>query len=110
VETVHTIVVGREAMGCRFEVIFNLLDNSVATSIGTDALNIIEHIEEQLSVYRPSSEISGINASSSTRWHDLSPDVFDLLLLAKQLHSQTNGTFDVTTGPLVKAWGFIQKQ
>ena len=33
-ETVHTIVVGREAMGCRFEIIFNLLDNSVATSIG----------------------------------------------------------------------------
>ena len=109
-ETVHTIVVGREAMGCRFEVIFNLLDNSVATSIGADALNIIEHIEEQLSVYRPSSEISGINASTSTRWHDLSPDVFDLLLLAKQLHSQTNGTFDVTTGPLIKAWGFLQKQ
>ena len=50
-ETVHTIVVGREAMGCRFEVIFNLLDNSVATSIGTDALNIIEHIEEQMLIH-----------------------------------------------------------
>ncbi len=109
-ETVHTIVVGREAMGCRFEVVFNLLDNGVATSIGTDALNIIEYIEEKLSIYRPSSEISGINASSSTRWHDLSQDVFDLLLLAKQLHSQTSGTFDVTTGPLIKAWGFLQKQ
>ena len=109
-ETVHTIVVGREAMGCRFEVIFNLLDNSVATSIGTDALNIIEYLEEQISVYRPSSEISRVNASLSTRWHDLSPDVFDLLLLAKRLHAQTNGAFDVTTGPLIKAWGFLQKQ
>jgi len=110
VETVHTIVVGREAMGCRFEVIFNLLDNSVATSIGTDALNIIEHIEEQISVYRASSEISRINESSFTSWHDLSPDVFDLLWLAKQLHIQTNDAFDVTTGPLIKAWGFLQKQ
>lgn len=109
-ETVHTIVVGREAMGCRFEVIFNLLDNSVATSIGTDALNIIEHIEEQISVYRMSSEISRINESSITSWHDLSPDVFDLLWLAKQLHVQTNEAFDVTTGPLIKAWGFLQKQ
>ena len=109
-ETVHTIVVGREAMGCRFEVIFNLLDNSVATSIGADALNIIEHIEEQISVYRPSSEISRINESSSTSWHDLSPNVFNLLWLAKQLHLQTNDAFDVTTGPLIKAWGFLQKQ
>ena len=109
-ETVHTIVVGREAMGCRFEVIFNLLDNSVATSIGTDALDIIEHIEEQISVYRPSSEISRINESPSTSWHDLSPDVFDLLWLAKQLHIQTNDAFDVTSGRLIKAWGFLQKQ
>jgi len=110
VETVHTIVVGREAMGCRFEVIFNLLDNSVATSIGTDALDMIEHIEEQISVYRPSSEISRINESPSTSWHDLSPDVFDLLWLTKQLHIKTNDAFDVASGPLIKAWGFLQKQ
>ena len=109
-ETVHTIVVGREAMGCRFEVIFNLLDNSVATSIGTDALDIIEHIEEQISIYRPSSEISRINESLSTSWHDLSPDVFDLLWLTKHLHIKTNDAFDVTSGPLIKAWGFLQKQ
>ncbi len=109
-ETVHTIVVGREAMGCRFEVIFNLLDNSVATTIGTDALDIIEHIEEQISVYRPSSEISRINESLSTSWHDLSPDVFDLLWLTKHLHIKTNDAFDVTSGPLIKAWGFLQKQ
>ena len=109
-ETVHTIVVGREAMGCRFEVIFNLLENSVATSIGADALDIIEHIEDQISVYRPTSEISRINESLCSDWHDLSPEVYDLLWLAKKIHTQTNHAFDVTTGPLIKAWGFLQKK
>ena len=47
---------------------------------------------------------------SSTSWHDLSPDVFDLLWLTKQLHIQTNDAFDVASGPLIKAWGFLQKQ
>ena len=109
-ETVHTIVVGREAMGCRFEVIFNLLDNSVATSIGTDALDIIEHIEEQISVYRPSSEISRINESSV---YELARSItrrIRLTLASKATPYQTNDAFDVTTGPLIKAWGFLQKQ
>ena len=109
-ETVHTIVVGREAMGCRFEVIFNLLENSVATSIGADALDIIEQIEDQISVYRPTSEISRINESLCSDWHDLSPEVYDLLWLAKKIHAQTNHAFDVTAGPLIKAWGFLQKK
>ena len=109
-ETVHTIVVGREAMGCRFEVIFNLLENNVATSIGADALDLIEHIEDQISVYRPTSEISRINDSLYLDWHNLSPEVYDLLWLAKKLHAQTNYAFDVTAGPLIKAWGFLQKK
>ena len=65
VETVHTIVVGRDAMACRFEVVFNLVDNDIATIVGAAALDVIEHVEEQISVYRPSSEISAMNASSA---------------------------------------------
>lgn len=110
VETVHTIVVGRDAMACRFEVIFNLVDNDIATTVGAAALDVIEHVEEQISVYRPSSEISAMNASSAKTWTELSPDLFKLLLLAKQIHSKTNKAFDITAGPLIKAWGFLQRQ
>lgn len=110
VETVHTIVVGRDAMACRFEIVFNLIDNDIATTIGAAALDIIEHAEEQISVYRPSSEISAINATSAQIWIDLSPDLFQLLLLAKKIHTQTNKAFDITAGPLIKAWGFLQRK
>ena len=105
----HTIVVGRDAMACRFEVIFNLVDNDIATTVGAAALDVIEHVEEQISVYRPSSEISAMNASSAKTWTELSPDLFKLLLLAKQIHSKTNKAFDITAGPLIKAWGFSAK-
>ena len=40
-ETVHTIVVGRDAMACRFEVVFNIVDNDIATTVGAAALDII---------------------------------------------------------------------
>ena len=33
-----------------------------------------------------------------------------LALASKKNSSQTNHAFDVTTGPLIKAWGFLQKK
>ncbi len=110
VETVHTIVVGRDAMACRFEVVFNLVDNDIATIVGAAALDVVEQVEDNISVYRSSSEISEINSSSVKTWTELSPDLFELLLLAKQIHSQTHKAFDITAGPLIKAWGFLQRQ
>src|SRR5207302_1781798 len=33
-------------------------------------------------------------------------DLFDLLLACKQGWEQTGGAFDITVGPLMRAWGF----
>jgi len=38
----HTIVVGREAMGCRFEVAFNAGEHADATELGIDALDVVD--------------------------------------------------------------------
>src|SRR5207249_11169596 len=38
------------------------------------------------------------------------PDLFDLLTLAARLHAETSGAFDVTAGPLIRCWGFFQRQ
>jgi thiamine biosynthesis lipoprotein len=36
--------------------------------------------------------------------------LFDLLQLADRLHRETWGAFDVTTGPLIRTWGFFKRQ
>jgi FAD:protein FMN transferase len=105
----HTIVVGREAMGCRFEVVFNAGELAEATELGCGALDLVDEIESRISVYRGSSELAAINAAAG-EWVAVSPDTLALLALARSLHEATAGGFDLAAGPLVRAWGFLRRQ
>jgi thiamine biosynthesis lipoprotein len=105
----HTIVVGREAMGCRFEVVFNAGELAEATELGCGALDLVDEIESRISVYRGSSELAAINAAAG-EWVAVSPDTLALLALARSLHEATAGGFDIAAGPLVRAWGFLRRQ
>lgn len=109
-DEVHTVTVGRAAMACQFEVMFNILDNDQATPWGLEALDRIDAIEERISVYRPSSELARLNAAAATDWQPVSDDLFCLLLQARDLHERTAGSFDVTAGPLIRTWGFLQRR
>lgn len=105
----HTIVVGREAMGCRFEVVFNAGEVAEATELGCSALDLVDEIEARISVYRGSSELAAINAAAG-EWVAVSPDTLALLDLGHRLHEVTAGGFDIAAGPLVRAWGFLRRQ
>jgi len=107
----HTIVIGREAMGCRFEVVFNAGEVEEATALGCEALDLIEVIEERISVYRDASELSALNAAAGTgRWTTLSADTIALLRTARHLAAATGGAFDPASGSLVRCWGFHERQ
>ena len=66
----------------------------------------IERLDAALSIGNPDSEISKLNASGSAV---LSPDTAALLGRAMELNRDTEGLFDVTVYPLVKLWGFFDK-
>ena len=105
----HTIVVGRDAMGCRFEVAFNAGEVPEATELGIAALDLVDEIEARLSIYRDSSELAAVNRAAG-EWVAVSTDTFELLSLARNLHAQTTGGFDIVAGSLVRAWGFLDRQ
>jgi thiamine biosynthesis lipoprotein len=105
----HTIVVGRVAMGCRFEAVFNAGELAEATELGCEALDLVDEIESRISVYRRSSELTAINAAAG-EWASISPDTLAFLDLARSLHEATAGGFDIAAGPLVRAWGFLHRQ
>ncbi len=105
----HTILVGRAAMGCRFEVAFNAGEVAEATELGCEALDLVDEIEARISTYRGTSELAAINAAAG-RWVTVSADTVALLVLARDLQARTNGAFDIAAGPLVRVWGFFQRQ
>jgi FAD:protein FMN transferase len=106
----HTIVVGRDAMACRFEVVFNAGEVEDATALGIDTLDLVDEIENRITVYRDTSELARINATAAAGWQSVAADLFALLEHARSLHERTGGGFDCASGALTRAWGFLRRQ
>lgn len=101
--------VNRAAMACRFEVTLPIWDK-VGVLVAREALNEVDELEEQLTIFRESSEVSRINRSSASGAVQVEQSLFALLLLCQQLYQETDGAFDITSGPLSHCWGFVKRQ
>lgn len=66
----------------------------------------LERVERLMSTYRADSELSRFNASGSTEWFAVSPEVAHVVALAREIGNRSGGSYDVTIGPLVNLWSF----
>lgn len=64
----------------------------------------INDLDDRLSIFKPSSEISLINKNAGIEFKKVSKDTFEILKFAKKYSKVTNGTFDITTKPLTDLW------
>lgn len=101
---------GRRAMACQFEVFFNAGQYDNATGAALEALDLVDALEAQLTVYRDTSEIMEINRRAADEAVLVEPRLLELLHYARQLHAETEGAYDITSGPLSKVWGFYRRQ
>ncbi len=104
----HWVHVAREAMACRFEVTLPMTDPR-GIPAARWALDEIDRLEAQLTVYRDNSDVSCINRNAGEAAVQVESHLFELLLLSQELHRETGGAFDITTGPLIRCWGFFQR-
>lgn len=104
------VSVGRRAMACEFAVFFNAGQYRGDTVSAMTALDIIAALEEQLSVYRPTSEVSRLNLNAAAQAVQVEPGLCSLLERCHELFDLTGGAFDITAGPLIRAWGFDRRQ
>lgn len=100
----------RRAMACDFEIRINASRDSNATDAGMDALDLVERLEDQLTVYRERSELIDLNRWAAERRVVVEERLFGLLELCDRLHAETGGAFDPTSGPLSRVWGFYQRE
>jgi FAD:protein FMN transferase len=63
-------------------------------------------VNAEMSTYREDSELSRFNRSGAHEPFAASPQLLEVVALAKRVGEQSGGAFDVTVGPLVDAWGF----
>jgi thiamine biosynthesis lipoprotein len=101
------IVLARHAMATRFEFVLQGEDEVHLRAAGEEALAEIERLEDQLSFFRPASEISHVNARAAREPVPVSPGTFRLLREALEVSRLTDGAFDITIAPLMQCWGFM---
>ncbi len=106
----RVVAVARAAMATRFEIVLPGEQQVRLRSAGEAALDEIEHLEAQLSFYRPESELSRLNRRAATEPVRLEPQFFQLLERAQEIHQRTGGAFDPTIAPLMRCWGFVSAE
>jgi thiamine biosynthesis lipoprotein len=103
----ETVTLARNAMNTRFELVLHGRNPVSLRAAGEEALDEIERIENQLSLFRPASEIAQVNARAAQGPVQVSPGVFALLARAQRLGVETDGAFDITLAPLLHCWGLL---
>jgi thiamine biosynthesis lipoprotein len=72
--------------------------------------DLLKQVNQEMSTYIKSSEISTFNQSSSTEAIEVSPGFARVLKESIRLGQLSEGKLDVTVGPLVNLWGFGPEQ
>ena len=108
-EAGHWVKVHRTAMACRFEV---TLDSGDARHVDAAraALDEVDAIEDALTWFRDTSGVSRLNREAAAGPARVSPDLFTLLSLCRELHAATGGAFDPASAALSRCWGFLDRR
>lgn len=105
--SIAPVRVARHAMATRFEIVLPGDHAPALRAAGEEALDEIDRIEAQLSLYRPGSEVARLNASAAREAVRVTPGLFRLLEQARALSLESGGAFDISIAPLVRCWGFM---
>jgi len=66
----------------------------------------LRRVNDQMSTYLKTSELSRFNDSTSTDWFPVSRQTAEVVRLALEIGERSGGRLDVTVGPLVDRWSF----
>lgn len=66
---------------------------------------VLARIDLDMSGYRDDSTLSRFNASTSTDWFEVSPDMAKVVSESLQVSELSHGALDITVAPLVNLWG-----
>jgi thiamine biosynthesis lipoprotein len=106
-ESLHVFHDVHRAMGSEFSIDLYARDEETAQQWMQLSFDEVDRIEDLLSNYRPSSELSRISREAGMHAVTTDPETFAFLQKAFDWSLRTNGAFDITVGPLMRAWGFF---
>ncbi len=94
-------------MGTEFTLDLYATSEATASQVTAQAFDEVDRLEALLSNYRPASELSRIAREAATHPVITDPETFRFLDRSLFWSRESGGAFDITVGPLLRAWGFF---
>jgi FAD:protein FMN transferase len=98
------LVLRPAAMACDFDIILNPDGPEHQVRAASEALDQVQALEDQYSVYRPDSELSRLNRTAAELSVQVEPGLYRLLRRAAAISGQTDGAFNPAAGALIRLW------
>jgi len=100
----------RRLMWTKFEIRAYGPDRARLAEAAEAAFEEIDRLDRQMSNYSETSELTYINRNAWREDVIIENELFVFLKLSIEYSRTTGGTFDITVGPLMKAWGFFDSK
>jgi thiamine biosynthesis lipoprotein len=98
----------RVSMGSTYTVVAYGRDARQLPRVVAAALDEVDRIDRLMSHYKPDSPLSRLNREAAAGPASVEPELFDFIAACLRYSQWSEGAFDITVGPLMKAWGFFR--
>lgn len=98
----------RVSMACVYSVVVYGDNAQSLRQIVNDAFDEVDRIDRLMSHYKPDSPLSRLNRKAAGEAVQVEPELFDFIAECLRYSRESAGAFDITVGPLMKAWGFFR--
>jgi len=97
-----------DAMGGTYSLVLYGPDRYQLEAASEAAFDEVRRLDQLLSNYKTTSEWSEINRFAASRPVAISQESYRLLSACLEYSRRSEGSFDITVGPLMKVWGFYK--
>src|SRR5262245_58654136 len=98
----------RVSMGCLYAVVVYGRDQARLREAAASSLYEVDRIDRLMSNYKNDSELSRVNREAAKAPVKVDPELFAFIAECLRYSRESEGAFDITVGPLMKAWGFFR--
>ena len=96
------------SMACAYAIVAYGEDDGALPGSVSAAFDEVDRIDRLMSHYKPESPLSRLNREAAHGPVAVDPELFDFIAASLAYSLESDGAFDITVGPLMKAWGFFR--